>query len=73
MKKFLFGAVSAIVLLVLGGLATALLGLINTDADRGPGRTETWLANQAMDASMQRHAPMTAIRCPRPTPTSSTA
>jgi mono/diheme cytochrome c family protein len=57
MKKFLFGAVSAIVLLVLGGLATALLGLINTDADRSPGRTETWLANQAMDASMQRHAP----------------
>jgi len=57
MKKFLFGAVTAIVLLALGGLGFALLGLINTDADRAPSHTEAWLASQAMDASMQRRAP----------------
>jgi mono/diheme cytochrome c family protein len=56
-KKFLFGAVTAIVLLALGGLGFALLGLINTDADQAPSHTEAWLASQAMDASMQRRAP----------------
>jgi len=57
MKKFLFGAVTAIVLLALGGLGFALLGLINTDADQAPSHTEAWLASQAMDASTQRRAP----------------
>jgi mono/diheme cytochrome c family protein len=57
MKKFLFGAVTAIVLLALGGLGFALLGLINTDADQAPSHTEAWLASQAMDASMHRRAP----------------
>ena len=56
MKKFIFGGISAIALLALGGLAFALLGFINTDADRAPSHAETWLANQAMDASMQRRA-----------------
>lgn len=57
MKSFIFGAITAVVLLILGGLGFALLGLINTDADRAPGHTEAWLANQAMDASMERRAP----------------
>jgi mono/diheme cytochrome c family protein len=57
MKRFLFGAVTAIVLLALGALGFALLGLINTDADQAPSHTEAWLASQAMDASMQRRAP----------------
>jgi len=57
MKKFLFGAVTAVVLLALGGLGFALLGLINTDADQAPSHAEAWLASQAMDASMQRRAP----------------
>jgi len=57
MKKFIFGAITAFVLLALGGLGFALLGLINTDADHAPSHTETWLATQAMDASMQRRAP----------------
>ncbi len=57
MKKFLFGAVTAIVLLAVGGLGFALLGLINTDADHAPSHAEAWLASQAMDASMQRRAP----------------
>jgi len=56
MKKFIFGAISAVVLLALGGLGFALLGLINTDADRAPSHLESWIAGQAMDASMQRHA-----------------
>ena len=57
MKTFILGGIAAVVLLGLGGLAVALLGLINTDADRTPGKTETWLATNAMDASMQRRAP----------------
>ncbi len=57
MKKFIFGGISTVVLLALCGLAFALLGLVNTDADRTPSRAEAWLANQAMDASMERHAP----------------
>jgi mono/diheme cytochrome c family protein len=57
MKKFIFGFITAVVLLGLGGLAFALLGLINTDADRAPSHAEEWIASQAMDASMQRHAP----------------
>ena len=56
MKNFILGAISAVALFGLGGLAFAFLGLINTDADRTPGKTETWLATNAMDASMQRHA-----------------
>ena len=64
MKKFLFGAISAVVLLGLGGLAFALLGLINTDADRAPSHAEEWIATQAMDASMQRRAPHTSNPIP---------
>jgi mono/diheme cytochrome c family protein len=56
MKKFIFGGITALILFALGGLGVALLGLINTDADRAPGHAETWIATQAMDASMQRHA-----------------
>ena len=56
MKNFILGGIAAVALLGLGGLAFALLGLINTDADRTPGKAETWLATNAMDASMQRHA-----------------
>jgi thiosulfate dehydrogenase len=59
MKKFIFGAITAVVLLALGGLGVAMLGLINTDADRVPSRAEAWLANNAMDAAMERHAPHT--------------
>ena len=56
MKNFILGGITAVAILGLGGLAFALLGLVNTDADRTPGKTETWLATNAMDASMQRHA-----------------
>ena len=56
MKTFLLGGITAVVLLGLGGLAVALLGLISTDADQTPSKAETWIATSAMDASMQRHA-----------------
>ena len=57
MKKFLFGAITAVILLAMGGLGYALLGMVNTDADRAPSHAETWIAGQAMDAAMERHAP----------------
>jgi mono/diheme cytochrome c family protein len=41
-----------------------MLGFINTDADRTPARFETWLASNALDASMDRHAPHTANPLP---------
>ena len=56
MRKFLFGFIFAFIVLAVGGLCAAMLGFINTDADRSPGRLETWFASNAMDASMERHA-----------------
>jgi len=57
MKKFLFGFIFALIALAVTGLCIALLGFINSDADRSPGRIETWLASNALDASMERRAP----------------
>jgi thiosulfate dehydrogenase len=57
MKKFIFGIIATLVVLALVGLAVAMLGLVSTNADQAPGRLETWLADNAMDASMERHAP----------------
>jgi mono/diheme cytochrome c family protein len=56
MKKFLFGFSFALVVVAVAGLCSAMLGFINTDADRTPGRFEAWLASNALDASMERHA-----------------
>lgn len=64
MKKYIFGGIFTVILLALGGLAVVMLGLINTDADHAPGSVEAWLANNAMDAAMQRHAPHTSNPIP---------
>jgi mono/diheme cytochrome c family protein len=57
MGKFILGIVVTLLVLVLGGLAAAMLGLLPTNADVSPPGLETRLATIAMDASMERHAP----------------
>lgn len=57
MGKFLLGFIVAILVLILGGLGVAMLGLIPTNANLEPPRIERRIANEAVDASMERHAP----------------
>jgi mono/diheme cytochrome c family protein len=57
MRNFLIGIVVAILAIVLGGLGLATFGFIPTNADATPPRLEHRLADSAMDAWMERHAP----------------
>lgn len=57
MKKFLLGVLATIVVGAGGGWAIAMLGLMPTKANTPPSRLEMRLATQAMDASVERHAP----------------
>jgi cytochrome c len=57
MGKFFLGVIITLVVLILGGLGFALLGFFPTAANVTPPHIETRLANGAMDASMERHAP----------------
>jgi len=57
MRNFILGVVISLLLLGLGGLAIAMLGLLPTNADSAPPRIERRIAMFAMDASMERHAP----------------
>jgi len=57
MRNFVVGIVVTLLLLIVGGLAIALLGLLPTNADSAPPRIERRFAMSAMDASMERHAP----------------
>jgi mono/diheme cytochrome c family protein len=57
MRNFIAGVILTLLILILGGLAIAMLGLIPTEADSTPPRWEHRIANGAMDASMERHAP----------------
>ena len=57
MRNFILGVVITLVLLVVVGLAIAMLGFLPTNADSDPPRMERRIANSAMDASMERHAP----------------
>jgi len=66
MGKFLLGVIVTLLVLLLGGLGFAMLGLFHTAANVEPGHMERRLAMGAVDASMERHAP----RIPNPlTPT----
>ena len=47
MRNFILGAVAALLLLLLGGLAIATLGLLPTNADSNPPRIERRIANAA--------------------------
>jgi len=57
MGKFLLGVLVTLLVLILGGLGFAMLGLISTTANVEPPRWERHLAMSAVDASMERHAP----------------
>jgi mono/diheme cytochrome c family protein len=57
MGKFILGVIVTLLVLILGGLGLAMLGLLPTNANVAPPRWEHHLANTAVDASMERHAP----------------
>jgi thiosulfate dehydrogenase len=57
MRNFILGVVITLLVLILGGLAYALLGYMSTNADATPSRLEGRIAGSALDASMERHAP----------------
>ncbi|MGB6024687.1 MAG: cytochrome c [Candidatus Sulfotelmatobacter sp.] len=57
MRKFILGVIVTLLVLILGGLGFAMLGFLPTHANVPPPRWEHHLANAAVDASMERHAP----------------
>jgi mono/diheme cytochrome c family protein len=57
MRNFILGVISALVVLIFGGLAGAMLGFFPTTANVAPPRWERHIAMSAMDASTDRHAP----------------
>lgn len=57
MSKFILGIIFTVLVLILGGLGAATLGFIPTSANVTPPHWEHHLANTAVDASMERHAP----------------
>jgi len=57
MRNFILGIVVTLLAIILGGLAIANFGYIPTNADATPPSFERRLANNALDASMERHAP----------------
>jgi mono/diheme cytochrome c family protein len=67
MGKFILGILVTLAVLILGGLGLATLGFIPTHANVEPPRWERHLANSAVDASMERHAPHVTNPLP-PTP-----
>jgi hypothetical protein len=56
MRNFAIAVLSTLAVLVLGGLAAADLGLIDTKAAGRPGRLETYIASRALDAAVGRQA-----------------
>lgn len=57
MNRFLLGVIVTLIVLVVGGIGSALLGLMPTHANTAPPRLEAQIAMSALDASMERHAP----------------
>jgi hypothetical protein len=57
MGKFILGVIVTLLVLILGGLGFAMLGFFPTNANVAPPHIEKRLANGAVDASMERHAP----------------
>ena len=57
MRNFILGAIVLAVIVILGGLAFVSLGFMPTNADATPPHMETKLAMNALDASMEKHAP----------------
>jgi mono/diheme cytochrome c family protein len=57
MAKFLLGVIITLLVLILGGLGFAMLGMFPTAANVPPPHFESHIAMSAVDASMERHAP----------------
>ena len=57
MRKLILGGIITLAIVILCGLGLATLGFIPTPANVAPPQWEHHLANAAMDASMERHAP----------------
>ena len=57
MGKFVLGVIVTLLILVLGGLGFAMLGLLPTKANVEPAHLERRIAMTAVDASIDRHAP----------------
>ena len=64
MRKFILGIIATLLVLGLGGLAVATLGLLPTKADVTPPRLERRVATEALDASTERHAPRASSPIP---------
>jgi mono/diheme cytochrome c family protein len=57
MRNFILGIVITILVLLIGGLGFALLGLMPTRANSTPPEIERHFAMSALDNSVERHAP----------------
>jgi mono/diheme cytochrome c family protein len=57
MRSFILGVIVTLAILMLGGIAFLLLGLMPTSADATPPALEMSIATHALDASMDRKAP----------------
>jgi len=57
MRNFILGIIVTLLVLVFAGLGIAYFGLMPTSADATPPQMETRIASNALDASMERHAP----------------
>jgi hypothetical protein len=63
-RKFILGIIATLLVLGLGGLAVATLGLMPTNGDATPPRLERRVAAGALDVSIERHAPRTSSPIP---------
>jgi mono/diheme cytochrome c family protein len=57
MRGFILGIIATVAVIALAVLAVATFGLMPTNADAVPPEFERRIANSALDASMERHAP----------------
>jgi thiosulfate dehydrogenase len=57
MSKFILGVIVTILVIILAVLGCATLGWFPTNANVAPSHIEARIANSAVDASMERHAP----------------
>ena len=64
MRKFFWGVIITLLVIVVGGLAYALLGYMPTRANATPPKWETGLASHALDASMEHRAPRVSSPVP---------
>jgi mono/diheme cytochrome c family protein len=64
MRNLILGVVLTLAVLILGGLAYLSMGFFPTNADATPTAMEARIANSAMDASMEKHAPRSSSPLP---------